>query len=765
MATKRKPAKRTIKNKSSGFKYWGETFGIVLILVALLFAGSLITHNADDLNVSDKPIENKLGWVGAQISQGLMLFLGFISFLVPLFLILWGYYQLRGGLDLIRGLRLLTALALILLLSALFAFSVLGDDPGSIERSMLRGGAIGLMLKDYISFVLGHWGGIVLVVTLLIVATAYVFDFNLIGLMKVTARGLRWLWDKLSQLVGDTVFTEAQKRRIRKETESRTRHEEKISEDAVDKMPTEETSKPEKPKVKKDKKTPAKDPEIPPLPYLPDDGLYKLPPIELLKPHDPGDFEVDKDWLLLMQRTLNDALDDYGVAASVLEILPPGPRVTRFELKMEPGEKVSSIRKLEQELAIALSVSHVTIIATPGKGTVSVDVPNPMSSRVSMREVLSDDDVRKPIEQAALPLLFGRRSDGLPLVADLAKMPHLLIAGTTGSGKSVFLNSVILGMIMNRTPKQVQFLVVDPKRVDLVSFADIPHRFRFKEIITDVDDAIAVLRYAVKRMEGRYKLLGHFGVRNIEGYNELFTTKDGEKRLIDATDESIDEEQGYPLPYIVIIIDELGDLMMQESRKVEEHMVRLAQMARAVGIHLVVATQRPSVDVITGVIKANFPSRVAFKVMSKTDSRTIIDTSGAETLLKEGDMLFYPVGASEPSRVQGVFVDDEEIKRVVDFLKKQPPPKPLVSIKDGEAANDIPDFADSGDADEDELYDEAVRTVVLAGQASQSMLQRKLRVGFARAGRLIDIMETRGVVGPPVGTKARDVLISPEDLE
>ncbi|UCE27115.1 MAG: DNA translocase FtsK [Candidatus Coatesbacteria bacterium] len=732
---KRKPtAKPKVK-----FQYWSQVFGGVLVVLGLVCAVSLVTYHPDDLNVSGGEIHNKLGWLGAFIASGLVIVLGKVALALPVFFGVWAYYQFRGGVTLERGLRLTAFAVGIFALTAFLAFTSPGADDGSVLRALNRGGAMGLMLRDYVAYLLGIWGGTAASLLVVILCVSYLAPFSVINMAKGTGSLIKRGFAATVDLF----------------PEKGARKREEVYEPEV--FDEEHTGDTEPVSVAEPTPEPPGTPEVRQPPRRRRSGAYKLPSVDLLDPGTKETPTVEKEWLLNIRELLDDTLENYGIDARVHQVHSPGPRVTRFELKLEGAEKVNAIRNVAQELAIALSVPNVNVTSTASRGTVSVDVPNPTPAMVALKDILTSRDYKRFAAPAVLPVPVGLRSDGKVLGADLTKMPHLLVAGTTGSGKSVFLNAIILSLILYKTPEEVQFIQIDPKRVDLAAFGTIPHRHRFAEIVTEVGDAVTVLKYLVRRMEGRYKLLGHAGVRNIDGYNELFSGPKGKKI---AEDVFIDDEQGEPLPHIVVVIDELGDLMLQEARKVEESLIRLAQMARAVGIHLVVATQRPSVDVITGVIKANFPSRIAFKVSSKPDSRTILDRPGAENLLKDGDMMFLPVGASEPLRVQGAYVSDDEIARVVGFWATQEPAQPLVSLRDEDAAAVVGALEEP----DDELYDEAVAIVVAAGQASQSMLQRKLRIGFARAGRLVDMMETRGVVGPAEGTKPRKVLIKPEDL-
>ncbi len=418
-----------------------------------------------------------------------------------------------------------------------------------------------------------------------------------------------------------------------------------------------------------------------------------------------------------------------------------GPAVTRYEVYPDVGVKVSKIVSLSDDLALALAAKDIRIEAPiPGKSAIGIEVPNEEIAMVSLREVLEAKEADKP--EAKLLIGLGRDISGQAVLAELNKMPHLLVAGATGSGKSVCINAIIVSLLMRTKPHEVKMMMIDPKMVELSVYNGIPHLL--SPVVTDPKKASQALKKVVSEMERRYELFSHTGTRNIEGYNEY----------IERHNETAEVKQPL-LPYIVVIVDELADLMMVASSDVEDSITRLAQMARAAGIHLIIATQRPSVDVITGVIKANIPSRIAFSVSSQTDSRTILDMGGAEKLLGRGDMLFLPVGASKPVRVQGAFVSDQEVEAVVQYVISQQQAQYEETMI---AQDDEPQ-----EAFDDELFDEAVQLVIEMQSASVSMLQRRFRIGYNRAARLIDAMEARGIVGPYEGSKPRAVLVSPSD--
>lgn len=477
---------------------------------------------------------------------------------------------------------------------------------------------------------------------------------------------------------------------------------------------------------------------------------YKLPTADMLTPPSARS-EVADEELLQRAKQLAEKCKEFNVSGEVKEI-SPGPVVTTFEFKPDAGVKYSRITSLVDDLCLGLKAESIRIDRIPGKATVGIEVPNVKRETIRLREVIESKKFTE--SQSKLTLALGKTIDGSNYAADLAKMPHLLIAGATGAGKSVALNSILVSLLYKASPDEVKMILVDPKRLELGLYADIPHLLT--PIVVDPKRASYALKWAVSEMENRYKHLAQYGVRNINQYND---------EVCESVDRNLaedSEELPKPLPYIVVVIDELADLMMVSARDVEESITRLAQMARAVGIHLVLATQRPSVDVITGLIKANFPSRISFRVSSKVDSRTIIDTNGAEGLLGQGDMLFLPPGTSRLVRVHGAYVDEKEVKRICDHARAQSRPsyddKIVMSDKEIEGE-------EMGDAPRDEKYDEALRIVIEQQKASTSLLQRRLRIGYGRAASIIDMMHREGIVGPEDGSKPRAVLVKRDFLE
>ncbi|HEU4767731.1 MAG TPA: DNA translocase FtsK, partial [Pyrinomonadaceae bacterium] len=470
---------------------------------------------------------------------------------------------------------------------------------------------------------------------------------------------------------------------------------------------------------------------------------YNLPALHFLNEAPPHSEQADAELLALANR-LAEKCKEFNVTGQIKHICP-GPVVTTYEFKPDPGVKYSRVVSLVDDLCLALKAESIRIDRMPGKPHVGIEVPNPRRETIFLREVIES----RPFQESAskLTIALGKTIDGLNYVADLAKMPHLLIAGTTGAGKSVGVNSLIVSILYRARPDEVKFILIDPKRLELGLYEDIPHLAT--PIIVDPKVAARSLKWAVAEMERRYRDLAGWGVRNIDGYN----TEIMRRNLVKEYDDN--GEPWKPLPYIVIIIDELADLMMTSGREVEESITRLAQMARAVGIHLVLATQRPSVDVITGLIKANFPSRISFRVSSKIDSRTIIDTNGAEQLLGRGDMLFLPPGTSRLIRVHGAYIDENEIGKIVSHIKAQGPPSYDESITQSE---EEALGLEAGGGEHDELFEEALRICVEMKRASTSVLQRRLRIGYGRAAAILDMMEREGLIGQADGSRPRPVL-------
>ncbi|HJZ73284.1 MAG TPA: DNA translocase FtsK 4TM domain-containing protein [Vicinamibacterales bacterium] len=500
---------------------------------------------------------------------------------------------------------------------------------------------------------------------------------------------------------------------------------------------------PKPPKVNLPATLPLSDPE--PTSKAPAErrkGDYTLPPLALLDA-SKAERKIDERELMDGARLLEEKCREFSVEGSVVQI-HPGPVVTTFEFKPDAGVKYAKITGLAEDLCLAMQADSVLIDRIPGKSTVGIQIPNRTREQISLRELLESDAYKRSTSK--LTIALGKTIHGEPYMADLSTMPHLLIAGSTGAGKSVSMNGMLTSILYRATPDDVRLIMIDPKRLELGMYEDIPHLMT--PVVVDPKQAANALRWAVREMEERYKTLAAVGVRNIEQYNRNM------QAAIAAGEKPEEGKELKPLPFIIVVIDELADLMMVASNEVEESIARLAQMARAVGIHLILATQRPSVDVITGLIKANLPSRIAFRVASKIDSRTILDGNGAEQLLGKGDMLFLPPASSRFIRVHAAYISEQETARLASFLRKQGKPVYDETITAEEKA-----AADAIEFEKDDLYDEAARIVVSSGQASISYLQRRLRIGFSRAARLIDMMEMEGLVSPAVGGKPREVLV------
>jgi S-DNA-T family DNA segregation ATPase FtsK/SpoIIIE len=491
---------------------------------------------------------------------------------------------------------------------------------------------------------------------------------------------------------------------------------------------------------------PSKGPDVNSKQLVQERENFKLPHIDLLDPKIKGSFVIDKEAVYKNAKLIEEKLSDFGVSGKVTEIRP-GPVITMFEYKPSPGIKINKISSLSNDLAMGLSALSIRIIAPiPGRDVIGIEVPNTHRETVVLRELLESSEFING--KSMLTLALGKDISGIPFYMDLRRAPHLMIAGTTGSGKSVFLHTVLASMLFKATPYELKFIMIDPKMLELSIYEDIPHLLH--PVVTNPREAAAALRWAVKEMELRYKLMSEVGVREIESYNSYVVKSDSR------------ESDQNSLPYIVIIIDELADLMMIAPSEIRESITRLSQMARAAGIHLIVATQRPSVDIVAGLIKANFPARISFLVSSRVDSRIILDSTGAEQLLGKGDMLLLQPGTSKLLRIQGALISDEERESITEFLKSQATPEynqEITKIEESDTQSDIED-------EKDELYIEALRIIAETRQASISMLQRKLKIGYNRAARIVEIMEKEGVIGPQESAgKPREVFIDIDQVK
>jgi DNA segregation ATPase FtsK/SpoIIIE, S-DNA-T family len=612
----------------------------------------------------------------------------------------------------------------------------------SLELVQDRGGAVGSLIAFPMRRVLGHWGAFVVLASSIGMGVLIMTQTS----VRELAHGIADLWRGLRRLAREVVAGDPGTRGAHVarpvqivEQRPRGKHQ-KPADQRPPKKENVETTQPAQIE---------KAPEPEPVPVALDltDRDYELPPLSLLDGGTGG--EVNKRSLEETARQLEDTLLQHGVDAQLTKIVP-GPTVTRYEIELAPGVKVNRVSNLSHDIAYALATPDVRLLVPiPGKSAIGVEVPNVKRRLVSLGDILSSPEAAKP----AHPLTVGLGMDisGQPKLLNLSELPHVLIAGATGAGKSSCINSIVTSLLMRTHPDDVRVIMVDPKRVELGQYNGVPHLLT--RVITNPKKANEALKWAVAEMDRRYDLLADGGVRDIEGYREK----------LDAG--GLDPEGFDRFPYVVVIIDELNDLMMVAGREVEESIVRIAQMARAVGIHLVIATQRPSVDVITGVIKANVPSRLAFSVASQTDSRVIIDGAGAEKLVGMGDMLVVTAKEPRPQRIQGAWVRETEIHAVVDWVKKQREARYQDQQVLEAAAAAAAAQAEEEDDEDAELIRQAMELVVRSELGSTSMLQRKLRIGFARAGRVMDALERMGVVGPSVGSKARDVLMTVEELE
>ena len=738
-----------------------QILGLCLLCIGAFLTLALVTRDARDQTVEllgNNPVRNQGGVLGAFLSGALVSFLGLVgSWALPLAFVAWGWNRLRSKPALETGLRTaLGAVGLFFLLGFLHLIT-----SGNRALTGQAGESVALVAAR----LLGKIGGELILGTALVVVGVVAFEVGSSPLARaMLQRLMAFVTAPFSKEKPgakpkpEAVPVEASSTKGRKAAA--------VEEEAVANAWQPEPEKPKapsRPRIVARKDEPRGEPlaipfppnpSKPPAPAKPsapvEAGLklgpvaapdMELPAIDLLDRHESKRQAIDEKELLALSQVLERTLADFDVEGKVSEV-HPGPVITLFEFEPAPGMKVSQILNRQDDLALALKAQRIRIVAPiPGKAAVGIEIPNRIKATVSLREIIASPAFRD--SKDALPLALGKDVAGVPFTTSLERMPHLLIAGATGSGKSVCINTLIMSLLYTRTPAELRFILIDPKMLELTPFNGIPH-LRMP-VVTDPKKAAQALRFCVKEMERRYQMLAKHGARNIEGYNRL------------NLEPSQSEEP--KLPYLVVVVDELADLMALLPTEIEEPVGRLAQMARAVGIHLVLATQRPSVDVITGMIKANFPSRIAFQVASRTDSRVILDMNGAESLLGHGDSLYLPAGKPEPYRIHGAFVSGEEIERVVSFLKSQG--KPVV--EDDSALEQIK-IADLGEDSEDELIDEAMRIVVLHQQASTSMLQRRLKVGYSRAARLLDILEERGVVGPSEGAKGREVLVTEQEL-
>jgi DNA segregation ATPase FtsK/SpoIIIE, S-DNA-T family len=759
-----------------------EFLGVALFAVALIWLVALVTYEPSDpawffSAGTGGPPANFIGRVGAFLAELSIQLFGFTSFLVPVVcgVVAWHLFWCRP-LDAVYT-KAVGALLLFGCLSALLALA-LGTATVS-GREIAAGGYLGTVLSARLADSFNRTGSIIVILTLLvlslIMATQFSFGRLFAAIVHAVAGGWAALVTRLRER-REARRREKQRQEVIRKHTARGPEEAKAAKDAAPERPAPAPkaapeavrqppwpprgAKAEAEPVEPKRVTPAiaRPPAVVPRraekaqPVLAPDFEsrtpvekkregFMLPPLALLDA-PKTEFKIDERELMDSARLLEEKCHEFSVAGTVAQI-HPGPVVTTYEFKPDAGVKYAKVTGLADDLSLALKAESVLIERIPGKSTVGIQIPNTNREQISLRDILESDLFRR--SGSKLTIALGKTIHGEPYVADLATMPHLLVAGSTGTGKSVAINSMLTSILYRATPEEVRLILIDPKRLELGMYEEIPHLLT--PVVVDPKQAANALNWAVREMEERYKTLAAEGVRNIEQYNRNI------RHAIEQRREPENGEEFRTLPYVVVVIDELADLMMVASNEVEESIARLAQMARAVGIHLILATQRPSVDVVTGLIKANLPARVSFRLMSKVDSRTILDGNGAEQLLGKGDMLYLPPASSRLIRLHGPYISEQESARLAVFLRKQGKPVYDETITAEEKPGDAIEF------EKDDLYDEAARIVVGSGQASISYLQRRLRIGFSRAARLVDMMEADGLVSPAAGSKPREVLV------
>jgi S-DNA-T family DNA segregation ATPase FtsK/SpoIIIE len=741
-----------------------EILGLVWLALGIFLLICLCSYSSNDPsfnnNLKPQQIHNLAGPFGSHLSDLLFQAFGLTALLWPLGCINLAWRWLKFRDVHLRILRLIAFFMLQVTLGGLLALKLSSIPFFLGSRIDEAGGAIGRILVEVLSRYLNLGGAALVLLVFFMVAAILSTRFSFVLFIE-----------GMLERLGRRLNQRRETRRARVELR-RQKKDQKVLEIKTPMREIEHTSVvSEKPKrtPKKAKKSKPENQEA--FEFLEVNGDYHMPATALLE-HEGGEPKpIDRDSLMMAAKMLEKKLLDFNVEGDVVEV-KPGPVVTMYEFAPAPGVKVNKINNLQDDLAMALQAVSIRIVAPiPGRGVVGIEIPNKDREIVYLKEIIESDAFQR--NGGRLPLALGKDIFGQVVVSDLAKMPHLLVAGSTGSGKSVSINTMILSLLYRATPEDVRVIMIDPKMLELSIYEGIPHLLL--PVVTNPKKAALALAWAVREMERRYHLMADKGVRNIDGYNRKLA-KEAKEAVPEPTAEEKNDlaedmeipplpepdaeeplEHGH-LPYIVVIVDELADLMMVAGREIEESIARLAQMARAAGIHLILATQRPSVDVITGLIKANFPTRISFKVFSRTDSRTILDSMGAETLLGMGDMLFLPPGVGYLERVHGAFVSELEVQRVVDYLSKQGQPEYDQSILTAPESSG----SDGGEEEEyDERWDEALKIISDTRQVSISMLQRRLRVGYNRAARMVERMELEGIVGPSDGSgKPREVLIS-----
>ena len=771
-------------------KRLNEATGVVLLSAGAFLWLSLLSYQAQDpsWNTASGPIRplNLTGYAGSYVADLLLQTFGAAAFLFPALALLLAWKWLRSETFESPAAKLTGSVTFLLSAGAALSF---GPDWRLFGGTIGLGGALGLLTADYLSASLNTAGAVLFDLTALVVSFYLISSFTMQKFgsffgplvrvaVKIQDRWMTWregAAERRKQKLAERLENarRAQARRLAVPDESKaksTPSPEPEFETAPEAAEPEAEPAAEEIPICALEESPPWEPRTAPPPPAPLPTLqaaranlphsFRLPATSLLN-QPAARSEFDEQELKNIAVRVKSKFEEFHVLGSVTQI-NPGPVVTTFEFKPDAGIKYSRITTLTEDLCLGLQAESILIERIPGKPTVGIEVPNTKRDVISLRQILESDEFANSASHLTISL--GKDINGRIKVAALDSMPHLLIAGSTGAGKSVMINSMIMSILYKSTPDEVRMIMVDPKRVELGMYEGIPHLLT--PVITDPKKATNALRNAVLEMERRLRLLAEQGARNIDQYNKKIRKLQAEPRSLFEDDEPRGEELA-PLPYILILIDELADLMMLEGRNVEESVTRLAQMARAVGMHLVLATQRPSVDVITGIIKANFPARISFRVATRVDSRTILDGMGAEHLLGKGDMLFLPPGSSRFTRVHGAFVTESEINGVVDFWKAQAKPQYdqsfLIAPPSEDGETEVEDGVSL--ADQDAMYEEALRVVLEMGKASTSTLQRRLRLGYGRAARILDMMQREGIIGPPDGNRPREVLKRPDWLE
>ena len=761
-----------------------DFLGIAILAFSLFTIVSLATYSATDPSMntslsSQELVTNSGGLVGAYISDGLVQLFGSSSFFFPMITLIIGWACVRRKEFNHWPLRLVSG---IFLLTGICALSAVLMNAGPVFKGYAEiGGLTGAVLGKFLVIWLSPVGATIFLITMifasLLAMTGKTVNsiLEIVGKLVGTGIGkLLRLLNNLKLIVSEFVNTVRKSSLTAKEEPHNTVVPTEPLIITRPKLPGITTGSTQTPIIiPRKRKTIVNFVVNENQPPVPENGDYQIPPVNLLnEPLPIEDSDEMKEEILISTSILERKLSDFGVEGKVIQVLP-GPVITLYEFEPAPGIKVSRILALSDDLALAMRALSLRILApVPGKPVVGIEIPNIRKEVVSFKEIITSKEFVE--SDSKLMMVIGKDNIGEPVVQDLATIPHLLMAGSTGAGKSVGLNAMICSILLNATPDEVKMIMIDPKMLELSIFDGIPHLIA--PVVTNPKKAAAALSWAVDEMENRYKLMSKVGVRNITGFNVKMDTEREEyemklkqwehdnKNSVKSDEIESEEESDKPteppekLPYILIVIDELADLMMVASKGVEEALTRLAQMARASGIHLIVATQRPSVDVLTGIIKANFPSRISYKVTSRVDSRTILDSMGAEKLLGKGDMLFMPPGTHRLLRIHGAMVSDEEIQKIISFIKEQKKPTYKEQIFEGA----VTDKGKTKEAEDyDERYDEALAIVAKDRQASISYIQRRLRIGYNRAASIIEMMERDGVVGPSDGVRPREIYVSP----